>query len=173
MTNNDFDTPLKPLFHKQSELLNHFASEHYVEKWEHYIFRTKCITISFCKQLFIFSTFFSDGIRQFVVVTGIDKIGVPIKDMKNAYKYGFVRKHCKKVSEVFDVDLNHVLPVSNYCGEATSNDAKNAMSLFNFWRVFNSGKCFIERHWNKKETPAGSRKVIYQRKQLRTSDIFR
>lgn len=105
-----------------------------------------------------------DGIRQFVVVTGIDKIGVPIKDMKNAYKYGFVRKHCKKVSEVFDVDLNHVLPVSNYCGEATSNDAKNAMSLFNFWRVFNSGKCFIERHWNKKETPAGSRKVIYQRK---------
>lgn len=105
-----------------------------------------------------------DGIRQFVVVTGIDKIGVPIKDMKNAYKYGFVRKHCEKVSEVFDVDLNHVLPVSNYCGEATSNDAKNAMSLFNFWRVFNSGKCFIERHWNKKETPAGSRKLIYQGK---------
>lgn len=105
-----------------------------------------------------------DGIRQFVVVTGIDKIGVPIKDMQNAYKYGFVRKHCEKVSEVFDVDLNHVLPVSNYCGEATSNDAKNAMSLFNFWRVFNSGKCFIERHWNKKETPAGSRKLIYQGK---------
>lgn len=105
-----------------------------------------------------------DGIRQFVVVTGIDKIGVPMKDMKNAYKYGFLRKHCEKVSEVFDVDLHHVLPVSNYCGEAKSNDEKNAMSLFNFWRVFHSVKCFIERHCNKKETPAGSRKVIYQRK---------
>lgn len=87
-----------------------------------------------------------------------------MKDMKNAYKYGFVRKHCEKVSEVFGVDLYHVLPVSNYCVEATSNDAKNAMSLFNIWRVFNSGKCFIERHWNKKDTPTGSRKVIYQRK---------
>lgn len=32
MTNNDFDTPLKPLFHKQSEELNHFASEHYLGK---------------------------------------------------------------------------------------------------------------------------------------------
>lgn len=105
-----------------------------------------------------------DGIRQFVVVTGIDKIGVPIKDMKNAYKYGCVHNHCKEVSKVFGVDLYHVLPVSNYCVEATSNDAKHAMSLFNFWRVFNSGKCFLERHWNKKETPDGSRKVIYQRK---------
>lgn len=172
MTNNDFDTPLKPLFHKQREELNHFASEHYVgKKWENYTFRTKCITISYLYTIIQFFNlisvsflFFSDGIRQFVVVTGIDKIGVPIEDMKHAYKYGFVRKHCEKVSEVFDVDLYHILPVSNYCGEATSNNAKNAMSLFNFWRVFNSGKCFIERHWNKKETPAGSRKVIYQRK---------
>lgn len=116
------------------------------------------ITVSF-----LFCFFFSDGIRQFVVVTGIDKIGVPIKDMKNAYKYGFVRKHCEKVSEVFDVDLNHVLPVSNYCGEATSNDAKNAMSLFNFWRVFNSGKCFIERHWNKKRNACGFKKIDLSR----------
>lgn len=141
------------------------------KKWENYTFRTKCITISYLYTIIKFFNLitvsflvFSDGIRQFVVVTGIDKIGVPIEDMKHAYKYRFVRKHCEKVSEVFDVDLYHILPVSNYCGEATSNDAKNAMSLFNFWRVFNSGKCFIERHWNKKETPAGSRKVIYQRK---------
>lgn len=104
-----------------------------------------------------------DGIRQFVVVTAIDKIGVPNEDMKNAYKYGCVRKLCERVSEVFDVDLFHVIPVSNYFGEVTSNDAKNAMSLFNFWRVFNSGKCYIDRHWNKKETPASSRKLIYQR----------
>lgn len=104
-----------------------------------------------------------DGIRQFVVVTAIDKIGVPNADMKNAYKYGCVRKLCERVSHVFDVDLFHVIPVSNYFEEVTSNNAKNAMSLFNFWRVFNSGKCFIDRHWNKKETPAGSRKMIYQR----------
>lgn len=134
---------------------------------ENYTFTIKCITIiklfvnnySFFQLIFFF---FLDGIRQFVVVTGIDKIGVPNEDMKNAYKYGCVRKLCERVSKVFDVDLLHVIPVSNYCGEVTSNDAKNAMSLFNFWRVFNSGKCFLDRHWNKKETPAGSRKTIYQ-----------
>lgn len=104
-----------------------------------------------------------DGIRQFVVVTAIDELGVPIEDMKNAYKYRCVRKHCEKVSAAFNVDLFHVIPVSNYFEEVTSNDAKNAMSLFNFWRVFNSGKNFIDRHWNKQETPAGSRKLIYQR----------
>lgn len=109
------------------------------------------------------SFLFLDGIRQFVVVTAIDKIGVPNEDMKNAYKYRCVRKLCERVSEVFDVDLFHVIPVSNYFEEVTSNNAKNAMSLFNFWRVFNSGKYFIARHWNKKETPAGSRKMIYQR----------
>lgn len=111
----------------------------------------------------IYCDFFLDGIRQFVVVTAIDKLGVPNDDMKNAYKYGRVRKHCERVSQAFNVDLFHVIPVSNYFEEVTSNDAKNAMSLFNFWRVFNSGKCFIDRHWNKKETPAGSRKMIYQR----------
>lgn len=105
-----------------------------------------------------------DGIRQFVVVTAIDKIGVPNEDMKNAYKYGCVRKLCERVSEAYDVDLYHVIPVSNYFGEVTSNNAKNAMSLFNFWRVFNSGKQYIDRHWNKKEMPAGARKMIYQRK---------
>lgn len=104
-----------------------------------------------------------DGIRQFVVVTAIDELGVPNEDMKHAYRYRCVRNHCKKVSEAFNVDLYHVIPVSNYFVEVTSNDAKNAMSLFNFWRVFNSGKNFIDRHWNKKETPAGSRKLIYQR----------
>lgn len=136
-----------------------------------YTFRTKCITISyllanihfFQLNYSEFSFLFLDGIRQFVVVTAIDKIGVPKEDMKNAYTYGCVRNHCKKVSEVFNVDLDHVIPVSNYCGEPTSYDAKNAMSLFNLWRVFYSGKCFIERHWNKKETPAGSRKKIYRR----------
>nr|XP_034321641.1 uncharacterized protein LOC117688068 [Crassostrea gigas]XP_034321642.1 uncharacterized protein LOC117688068 [Crassostrea gigas] len=101
-----------------------------------------------------------DGIRQFVVVTAIDELGVPNEDMKNAYKYRCVRKHCEKVSVAFNVDLFHVIPVSNYFVEVTSNDAKNAMSLFNFWRVFHSGKDFIDRHWNKKETPEGLRKLM-------------
>lgn len=65
--------------------------------------------------------------------------------MKNAYKYGCVRRHCEKVSEAFDVDLLHVLPLSNYFSEGCSNEAKNAMSLLSLWHVFGSAKDFIER----------------------------
>lgn len=93
-----------------------------------------------------------DGVRQFVVVTFIDKIGVPNDDMKNAYTYQCVRSYCKSVSEVFGVDLFHVIPVSNYFEEVAPNDAKNAMSLFNLWRVFNSSKEYIERRWIRRET---------------------
>lgn len=93
-----------------------------------------------------------DGVRQYVVVTSIDLLDVPNDDMKNAYKYPNVRKYCNRVSEVFGVDLLHVIPVSNYFEEVTPNDAKNAMSLFNLWRVFKSGKEYIERRWHKKET---------------------
>uniref|UniRef100_A0A8W8P034 Septin-type G domain-containing protein n=1 Tax=Magallana gigas TaxID=29159 RepID=A0A8W8P034_MAGGI len=93
-----------------------------------------------------------DGVRQFVVVTSIDEIGVPNSDMINAYKYPCVRKFCEEVSVVFGVDLLHVIPVSNYFDEVAPNDAKNAMSLFNLWRVFNSTKEYIERRWLKGET---------------------
>lgn len=93
-----------------------------------------------------------DGVRQFVVVTSIDTIGVPNSDMKNAYKYPCVYEHCKKVSVAFGVDLLHVIPVSNYFDEVVPNDAKNAMSLFNLWRVFNSTKEYMERRWLKGKT---------------------
>lgn len=93
---------------------------------------------------------FLDGVRQFVIVTAIDEIGVPNNDMKNAYRYRIVQKICKKVSVAFEVDLLHVIPVSNYFEEAAPNDAKNAMFLFNFWRIFISGKEYIERNLKKK-----------------------
>lgn len=91
-----------------------------------------------------------DGVRQFVIVTAIDEIGVPNNDMKNAYRYRILQKICKKVSVAFEVDLLHVIPVSNYFEEAAPNDAKNAMFLFNFWRIFSSGKEYIERNLKKK-----------------------
>lgn len=72
--------------------------------------------------------------------------------MKNAYQYPCVRGYCEKVSEAFGIDLLHVIPVSNYYEEVAPNDAKNAMSLFNLWRVFNSGKQYIERRWIRQET---------------------
>lgn len=87
-----------------------------------------------------------DGVRQFVIVTAIDKVGVPNDDMENAYRYRRVRRICEKISEVLDVDLLHVLPVSNHFSEGSSNMAKNAMSLLSLWRVFDSAKDFIERH---------------------------
>lgn len=95
--------------------------------------------------ILLYFFFVLDGVRQFVVVTAIDELGVPNSDMKNAYKYPCVRKLCKKVSEALDVDLLHVLPVSNYFEEVVPNDAKNAISLLNLWRVFNLGKEYIER----------------------------
>lgn len=92
-----------------------------------------------------------DGVKQFVIVTAIDTIGVPNVDMKNAYRYGCVRRHCEKVSEAFDVDLLHVLPVSNYFSEGRSNEAKNAMSLLSLWKIFDSAKDFIERRENRND----------------------
>lgn len=111
-----------------------------------------CVWLGRWVSVFISSIFFLDGIRQFVVITAIDQLGVPNNDMKNAYSYRCVREYCKKVSVEFGLDLLHVIPVSNYFEEVASNDAKNAMSLFNLWRVFKSGKEYIERRWNKKET---------------------
>lgn len=94
---------------------------------------------------FILLFFVLDGVVQFVVVTAIDELGVPNSDMQNAYKYPCVRKFCEKASEALDVDLLHVIPVSNYFEEVVQNDAKNAMSLFNLWRVFNLGQEYIKR----------------------------
>lgn len=104
-----------------------------------------------------------DGVRQFVIVTAIDEIGVPNNDMKNAYKYRIVQKICKKVSVAFEVDLLHVIPVSNYFEEAAPNDAKNAMFLFNFWRVFSSGKEYTERNLNKKKNYDNVKRLLMRR----------
>lgn len=105
-----------------------------------------------------------DGVRQFVIVTAIDKIGVPNSDMENAYKYNIVKKICQKVSEALDVDLFHVIPVSNYFEEVAPNDAKSAMSLYCLWRVFNSGREYIERKMkNKGDTFDDIRRLLTPR----------
>lgn len=105
-----------------------------------------------------------DGVRQFVIVTAIDKIGVPNSDMENAYKYNIVKKICQRVSEALDVDLFHVIPVSNYFDEGAPNDAKNAMSLYSLWRVFNSGREYIERKLkNKRDTYDDIRRLLTPR----------
>lgn len=93
-----------------------------------------------------------DGVRQFVIVTSIDEIGVPNDNMKNAYKYPCVHKYCSAVSDTFGVDRYHVIPVSNYFTEVAQNYAKSAMSLYTLWRVFLSTKEYIERRWFKEET---------------------
>lgn len=72
--------------------------------------------------------------------------------MKNAYQYPTVRRYCETVSPAFGVDLLHIIPVSNYYEEVVPNDAKDAMSLFNMWRVVNSAKEYIERQRKCKET---------------------
>lgn len=86
-----------------------------------------------------------DDVRQFVILTSIDEIGVPNNDMEKAYRYGCIRKHCEKISDIFDIDLPHVIPVSNYFMESAPTHAKNAMSLMTLWRVCISSKEFIQR----------------------------
>lgn len=114
--------------------------------------------------LFSLSLYLLDGVRQFVIVTAIDKIGVPNFDIKKAYSYHCVRTHCEKVSNEFNIDLLHVIPVSNYFEEVAPNDAKNAMSLFNFWRIFKSGKEYIERQWNKQDANDDFGRLIMREK---------
>lgn len=84
--------------------------------------------------------------------------------MENAYKYNIVKKICQRVSEALDVDLFHVIPVSNYVDEGAPNNAKNAMSLYSLWRVFNSGKEYIERKLkNKRDTYDDIRRLLTPR----------
>lgn len=90
--------------------------------------------------------FLLDGVRQFVVVTSIDEIGVPNGDMINAYKYPCVRKFCDEGSVVFGVDLLHVIPVSNYFDNVAPNDAKmpclsltSGVSLILLKNILNDG----------------------------------
>lgn len=90
-------------------------------------------------------TILEDDIKQFALVTHIDKIGVPNDDMENAFRYRCLTETCQKVSNVFDFDLHHVIPVSNYHGESFSSNAKNAMSLIALWRVCSSGKDYIKQ----------------------------
>lgn len=103
-------------------------------------------------RFYVLISFIVDGVRQFVVVTFIDKLGVPNDNMKNAYQYPTVRRYCETVSAAFGVDLLHIIPVSNYYEEVVPNDAKDAMSLFNMWRVVNSAKEYIKRQRKCKET---------------------
>lgn len=65
-------------------------------------------------------------------------------------------------SEALDVDLLHVLPVSNYFEEVAPNDAKNAISLYNLWRVFNLGKEYIERHTVQNETHEDFKRLLME-----------
>lgn len=99
-----------------------------------------------------FLFFYVDDVRQFVIVTSIDEFGVPKNDMKHAYKYGCILQICKKISEILDIDLPHVIPVSNYVDEAAPTTAKNAMSLMTMWRICASTKEYIQR--KRKETCA-------------------
>lgn len=85
-------------------------------------------------------------------MTSIDEFGVPKNDMKHAYKYGCILQICKKISEILDIDLPHVIPVSNYVDEAAPTTTKNAMSLMTMWRICASTKEYIQR--KRKETCA-------------------
>lgn len=88
-----------------------------------------------------------DDVRQFALVTHIDKVGVPKDDMVNALQYSCVYDICQKVSEVFQLPQSHVIPVSNYFDSEDPGDAKNAMALKAFWRIFKSGRDYIRENW--------------------------
>lgn len=86
-----------------------------------------------------------DDIRQFVIVTAIDEIGVPNEYMEYAYQYPCVRNIRDRVVNALKILPSQVIPVSNYYVEGVANNVKNAMSLNTLWRVCSSGKDYIER----------------------------
>lgn len=92
--------------------------------------------------------FFSDGVRQFVIVTNADQIVLPCAEMMYIYRFHCVFKFCEKVSQEFGIALGSVIPVSNYYGEGGASDKRNAMSLYCLRRVFESGIDYINQHWN-------------------------
>lgn len=86
-----------------------------------------------------------DDVRQFAIVTAIDKCGAPNDKMEKAYRYPRFKEICRDICGALDLDEYHVIPVSNYFGEGESNVAKNAMSLFALWRILSSGRDYIKR----------------------------
>lgn len=86
-----------------------------------------------------------DDIRQFVIITAIDEIGVPNEDIGSAYQYPCVRKIRDKVADALKILPNCVIPVSNYFFESKANEVKNAMSLRALWLICSSGRDYVQR----------------------------
>lgn len=93
-----------------------------------------------------------DDVRQFGLVTHIDEVGVPNDDMVNALQYSCVNDISQKVSEVFQLPLSHVIPVSNYFASQKPTVEKNGMALMAFWQIFKSGRNYIKRNWGKEKS---------------------
>lgn len=89
--------------------------------------------------------FLIDDIPQFVIVTFIDRIGVPENDMENALKYFHIKKRCLEVSEALNIPMMSIFPVSNYVEEAVPNAAKNALSLMAMWHIIKDGEEYIKQ----------------------------
>lgn len=96
----------------------------------------------------------SDDAMQFAIVTAIDEIDDIKYDLENAYKYPRLREICDYVAKALMLNPNRVIPVSNYFEEMSPTDAKNAMSLFAFWKVCNAGRDYINRNWGEKNIRA-------------------
>lgn len=71
--------------------------------------------------------------------------------MVNALQYSCVNDISQKVSEVFQLPLSHVIPVSNYFASQKPTVEKNGMALMAFWQIFKSGRNYIKRNWGKEK----------------------
>ena len=109
-----------------------------------------------CYVSFVF-IFLIDDIPQFVIVTFIDRIGVPKNDMENALKDPHIKKQCLAVSEALNIPMMSIFPVSNYVEEAVPNAAKNSLSLMAMWHIIKDGEDYI------KESNHSTTSVIYNR----------
>lgn len=98
-----------------------------------------------------------EKVRQFVLVTHIDEIGVPNDNMKNASELPCTTSICQKVGTIFDLDEYHIIPMSSYFSETCPNIAKNIMALSALWRVCQSGRSYIREQLEKKPHLPGFR----------------
>ena len=95
--------------------------------------------------------YFSGDVRQFAIVTNIDKIGVHTLDMENIFKYKSVKEICAEVAEFLEIEITSVHPVSNYNEEITPSVAKNVLSLMTLWDIVDCGNKYIQQKFEKSD----------------------
>lgn len=83
--------------------------------------------------------------HQVVIVTNMDKIGIPDVDLENVFKYSMVNDMYMNVSKCLGIEKRFIYPVANYENEMEPYAAKNVLALMALWDMFERGERLIQK----------------------------